>query len=137
MELNWIAIILATIVQFALGAIWYTFIFAKKWGEIHGFDKLPKETQNELASQMGPFYGGQLIFTILNTTVLAFVINALPNYSPYFLALLIWIGFILPTQYSDVIFGGTEGKWIPTKLAILSFASLLCILAAAFVLSLF
>ena len=45
-----------------------------------------------------------------------------------------WLGFVVPAQVSAVIFGGTEPKWVVTKLAIMSAASLLCLEAAAAVL---
>ena len=33
-----LAIILASIAEFIVGAIWYTPIFGNVWGKIHGFD---------------------------------------------------------------------------------------------------
>jgi Protein of unknown function (DUF1761) len=137
MEINWLGVAIATVVQFVIGAVWYTFIFGKIWGKIHGFDKLPKETQDKMAGQMGPYYGGQLIITIFISIVLEMLINYLPNLSPYFIAFLMWIGFIVPTQYSDVIFGGTDGEYIVQKLAILGAVSLICVLVAAGILSFF
>lgn len=139
MEINIsiLGVILATIAQFIIGAVWYSFLFGKLWGKIHGFDKLTPEVQKEMAGKMGPFYGGQLIVTVFTSVVLGLLINYLPNKSPFFLAFLVWIGFVVPTQYSDVIFGGTEGKWIVKKLLVLSAASLVCLLAAAGILNIF
>ena len=42
-----------------------------------------------------------------------------------------WIGFIVPTQVSAVIFGGTEKKWIVKKIAVQAGVALLCLEAAA------
>ena len=117
--------------------VWYSVPFGKVWGQIHGFDKLPKEKQKELASKMGPWYGLQLLVTVLTSVVLAMAIAALPETSPFVLSFLIWIGFVVPTQVSDVIFGGTEGRWIFTKIAILAFGSLACLWAAAFAIPFF
>lgn len=136
MEVNYGLIVLATIVQFAIGAIWYTLIFGKLWGKMHNFDTLPPETQKEMAAKMGPFYIGQFVTTLLTSFVLALLISYMSDKSPYMLAILFWLGFIIPTQYADVIFGGTEGKWIAPKLAVLAGASLMCVLAAAAILSL-
>lgn len=136
MEISILGIILATIAQFAVGAVWYSLLFGKIWGRIHGFDKLPKEVQKEMVSKMGPWYGVQFVVTVLTSVVLAYLIAWLPNKSPYLIAILVWIGFIVPTQVSDVIFGGTESKWIAKKLLVLAGASLACVLVAAAVLDL-
>jgi hypothetical protein len=77
----------------------------------------------------------QLLVTILTTVVLSVMINTIPVWSPYSLAFLIWLGFVVPAQVSAVIFGGTEPKWIPTKISLQSAASLLCLLSASFVIS--
>lgn len=37
-NLNWLHILVATIAYFALGAIWYSFLFQKKWVEYQGID---------------------------------------------------------------------------------------------------
>jgi hypothetical protein len=52
----------------------------------------------------------------------------------YVLAVVVWIGFVVPTQVSGVIFGGTDAKWIFPKIAIQAGGSLLCLVAAAFIL---
>jgi hypothetical protein len=136
MQLNYLAIILATVVDFVIGAIWYGPIFGKLWGKIHGFDKLPKETQQKLMQQMGPFYALQALVTLITVFVLALFISYLPLWNAYAMAGFFWIGFVVPTQFSAVIFGGTEGKWIAPKLALMAGASLLCLEAAAVILKL-
>lgn len=138
MQLNWLSILIATAVQFAIGAIWYSALFGKLWGKIHGFDKLPKDVQQKMMKEMGPFYGVQLVMTLISTIVLAIFIVYLPrNWNVYALAGFFWIGFIVPAQVSAVIFGGTEKKWIVKKISVQSGAALLCIEAAAIILHLF
>ena len=135
MEISIVGVILATIAQFAIGAIWYTFIFGKIWGKIHGFDALDKETQQAMMKQMGPLYGLQFLVTVFSSVVLAILIKNAPSLSPYTIAFSVWAGFIVPTQVSDAIFGGTKMEWLWQKLAILAGASLLCVLAAAWILT--
>ncbi len=135
MEIDYAAVAAASLAMFAVGAIWYMVLFAKQWGTIHGFDKLDKKTQKEMQSQMGPYYAAQVLVTIASAFVLAKLMAMLPNYSPYMLAILIWVGFVVPTQVSAVIFGGTEGKWIKQKLMIMKGESLAHLLVAAWVIS--
>ena len=137
MAINIWAVIAATVAQFVVGALWYTLLFGKLWGEIHGFDKLPKEVQDKMAKDIGPFYGLQLLVTVFSSVVLVILINNLPDFSPYYIGFLAWVGFILPAQFSAVIFGGTEGKWIFKKLAVQSAGALACTLLAVAVISLF
>lgn len=137
MQLNFVAIIVAGVVQFILGAVWYSFLFGKLWGEIHGFNKLPKEVQQKMMKEMGPFYGVQAIVTLITTVILALFITNLSAWNPYAMAGFFWIGFVVPTQVSAVIFGGTESKWIVKKIAVQAGASLICLEAAAAILHAF
>lgn len=136
MQLNYLAVIVATIVQFAIGFVWYGPIFGKLWGKIHGFDKLSKEVQQKLMKEMGPFYLLQALVTLVMAFVLVVFITYLPSWSAYILAGFLWIGFVVPTQVSSVIFGGTEGKWIFPKIAVQAGASLLSLEVAAAVIRL-
>ncbi|MEK7602920.1 MAG: DUF1761 domain-containing protein [Patescibacteria group bacterium] len=135
MEFSWIAVIVASIAMFVVGAIWYMPLFGKMWGEMFGFDKLDKKTQAKMQKEMGPYYALQMGVTFLTAAVLTKLVVLLPNYSAYTLAFLLWLGLIFPTQVSAVIFGGTEVKWIKRRILIMAGGSLLPLLAAAFVIS--
>lgn len=137
MEVNLWAVLAATVAMFAVGAFWYMVPFAKIWGEMHGFDKLSAKQQKEMQSKMGPFYGVQLLVTIVSAYVLAHFIVALPSVSPYELVGWLWLGFVLPTQVSAVIFGGTKPQYVAQKIAIMAGEALLHLVVAAWVISLF
>jgi len=136
MHLNYGAIILATVLQFIAGAIWYSLLFGKQWGKIHGFDKLPKETQQKMAKAMGPFYGVQALLTLITSFVLAMFIAYQPTWNAYAMAGFFWIGFVVPTQVSAVIFSNTERKFMFPKVAIQAGASIVCLEIAATILHL-
>lgn len=135
MEVNVWSVVVATIAMFVVGAIWYMGPFAKAWGEIHGFNKISKAKQKQMQAKMGPFYLAQILVTVLSAWVLAVFIALLPDQSPYSLALMIWLGFVLPPQVSGVIFGGTEPKFVIRKIAIMAGEALLHLEVAAFVIS--
>jgi len=137
MEINFVAVLAATVVMFAVGAFWYMVPFSKIWGEMHGFSKLSKEKQKEMQSQMGPYYGLQLLVTLISAFVLAHFIAAQPNVEWYKIASWLWLGFIVPTTVSGVVFGGTEGKYVMRKIVIMIGGSLVCTLTGAWVISLF
>lgn len=132
MQLNYFAILLATIGQFIVGAVWYSVFFGKLWGKIHGFDKLPKAVQQKMMKEMGPMYGVQFVVTLMTSFVLALFIAVLPaDWNPYGLAGFFWFGFVVPTTVSAAIFGGTENKWLVQKILVQIGASLLCLQTGA------
>ena len=135
MDLNYAEIIVASLAQFAFGAVWYTPVFGRLWGKIHGFDKVSKVEQRKMMKSMGPFLALQLVVTIVTTVVLSTLLqNYSGDVSAYGLAALLWLGFIVPTQVSAVVFGGTEPKWMVTKILIMAGGALGCIMIAAAVL---
>lgn len=133
MHTNYVAILLATVLQFAIGAIWFGPIFGNLWGKIHGFNTLPKATQQKMMKSMGPYYLLQAFVTLILSSVLYIFIVYQPTWNAYAMAAFFWIGFVVPTQVSAVIFGGTQPKWIVTKIALMAGASLLCLEVAAIV----
>jgi len=137
MDVNLLAVVAATAAMFAGGAVWYMALFGKQWGQIHDFDKLSKKEQDAARAQMGPYYGTQLAVTFLSAWVLAFLMGLLPQVEYYQLAFFLWLGFIVPTEVSAVLFGGTEGKWVLSKITISIGGSLVCTLIGAYVISLF
>ncbi len=134
-HINGIAVLVATITQFIVGAIWYTPLFGRVWGKIHGFEKHSQEEQTEMRRQMMPLLVMQFLMVGLNAFVLAYIVAALPSQSPYLLAGLMWVGFALPTQVSAVLFGGTEPRWIVKKIAIMAGGAFVCYMAAAAIIS--
>jgi len=127
------SILVATVLQFICGAIWYSALFGKLWGKIHGFDKLSKDIQQKMMQSMAPLYAIQLLVTVLTTYGLFVISSALPDHNIFTLAGLLWMSFMLPPQVSGVIFGGTESKWIVKKIAIQAGAALVCLEVAALV----
>jgi hypothetical protein len=86
---------------------------------------------------MAPWYGLQLLVTIISAYVLAVLISLMPEQSPYFVAFLVWLGFVVPTEVSAMIFGGAPDGYVWHKIGISVTEALLHLLAAAWVISLF
>lgn len=137
MEVNLTAVLVATVAMFVVGAVWYGVVFGKTWGKIHGFDKLSAKKQKEMQSKMALPYFGQLVVTFLTAWVLAFFMKEVPDLSIWTLAFYVWVGFMMPTQYGTIAFGGApEGK-ATVKFFISAAGSLACVLVGVWVLSLF
>lgn len=138
MELNYLAIFVATVLQFISGWVWYMPLFGKAWGAMHGYDQLSKEDQDKAQKEMGPQLGLQFLGTLIMTTVLALFVAGLPaEWDTYGVAGLLWLGFVVPTQMSAVMFGGTPKQWMLKKTAIMAGGSLVSLMIAAATLSAF
>lgn len=133
MSINYGAVLVAAVADFIIGAVWYMPIFGNLWGKIHGFDKLSKKEQDEARKSMGPWMVVQFAITVITALALAKLHVLLPSYSIYSLALVVWIGFVVPTQLAAIIFGGTEPKWIVQKALVMAGGSLACLQAAAWI----
>lgn len=132
MNINYTAVLVASVLQFVVGAVWYSVLFGKLWGKIHGFDKLSKAVQQKMMKSMGPMYAVQFLITLLTSYVLGLFVVSLPSeWHAFGAAGFIWLGFVFPTTVAAVIWGGTEGKWIVKKIAVQAGASLVCYQVAA------
>lgn len=138
MYINYVAVIVATVLQFIAGAVWYMPLFGKLWGKIHGFEMLTEEDKKKAGKDMMPYLVVQFIGTLVTTFVLAlFVMGLPPEWNVFGEAGFFWIGFVVPTQISAVIFGGTKKEWMLKKIGIMAGASFICFGIAATVLYLF
>lgn len=134
MTINYLAVLVASVAQFIIGAVWYMPLFGKTWGKIHGFETYSPAVQRQMQKKMLPLLVVQFIGTVVTTVVLAIFIAYLPlGWNVYALAGFFWIGFVVPTQVSAVIFGGTKPEWIVTKALIMAGGALLCLEAGAII----
>lgn len=133
MEINIWAVVAATVAMYVLGAIWFSALFGKQWGRIHGFDKLDKATQEQMMKAMGPTYALEAGMTVLRAWGIAYAFVNFGQESIYTLAFMLWLFFFLPVTVSSVVWGGTEPKWMGSKIAILVSNSLVSVLLGAWV----
>ncbi len=133
-DIHWLAILVATVVQFIIGAIWYMPLFGKLWGDIHGFDQHSPEAQAAMRKGMPPLLATQFVMTFITTFVFDLLLNGFPyDWNIFGLAAFYWLGFVMPTQVAGVIFGGTRPGWILKKIAVMAGGSLVCLEALALV----
>jgi len=132
MELNYAAIVVAAVVQFIVGAIWYMPLFGNAWGKIHGFDQVPPEKQKEMSKEMMPMLAVQFLMGLITAAVLGLFYASLPSeWHAFGMAGFFWLGFMMPTNVSAVIFGGTKPGSVMAKILISAGGSLACMMAAA------
>lgn len=133
-NVNWIAIIVATIINMILGFLWYGKpLFGKQWQQEQGWsDKEMKKKQSEMGSSS---YILMTIASILSAYVLSQVIaltGATTLGSGAAAGLWVWFGFVTTTQIGKVLWDGKSWKLfsIETGYSFVSYALMGMILVA-------
>ncbi|GAB2815802.1 DUF1761 domain-containing protein [Ferruginibacter profundus] len=71
-DINWLAVLVAGIAYWALGAVWYSkILFAKKWLE---YTKI-NPNDPEAKKGMGIMFGGSLVMMVLTATGLSILVH--------------------------------------------------------------
>lgn len=113
-EVNWVAILVAAIASMAIGFVWYSpMVLGKPWMKLKGYTE---ESLKAAQKEMGKLYGLSFVLALITAFVLSHVITLSENFYHYeriqtglTSAFWMWLGFIMPVQLTDQIFG--EKKW--------------------------
>jgi len=101
--INYLPILVSSVVGFGISSLWYSpILFGKEWMEAR------KISTNDIEKTKGIFrsYITQFIVTLVTFSVLAFIISMADVRSSTdgaFLGLLAWLGFIVPTSLSSLL----------------------------------
>lgn len=113
-EVNYLAILLASIASMVLGFLWYSpLLFGNQWMKLRGFTA---ESLKKAQKEMGPLYGVSFVVSLVTAYVLSHVMTLSGAYFGYpkitiglNTAFFMWIGFMMPVQLTATIFGSK--KW--------------------------
>jgi hypothetical protein len=93
-EINWLAVVVAAVVAFLVGGVWYQALFGKLWLKLHGYTP-----EQELAMKtLRPpplFFGGMIVSYFVLALMLALLISAMPEKTALggaALGVLVWLG---------------------------------------------
>ncbi len=75
-DLNLLAVLVAALATFFLGALWYTALFGKLWISLHGYSE---EKVKEMQAKLSPavFFGGMIGSYLLAALVVALLVVGL------------------------------------------------------------
>jgi Protein of unknown function (DUF1761) len=134
--LNWTLIVIMTVACFVLGAVWHGPLFGKLWMRIHhGKDSFNAKEMAEATKGMWKLMVTESVATGLMVISIACLVRAIPSMPGWQIALMVWVGFVLPTMTSTVIWGADTKKYMATKIAVSSICRLIGLLATGYVLS--
>ena len=135
MTLNWIAIIILSIAQFAVGSLWFGPLFGKTWMKIHHKTTLTKAQEQEMMKGMRKLMLTEFVASLLITIALACLVAAIPTMPGRKVGLMVWVGFVLPMTASNIIRGNDDRKWMPMKIALAAGYRLISLVAIGYTLS--
>lgn len=107
--MNLAPIVVATIANMALGFLWYSpYLFGTQWIKFMG---LTEKSMKEAKKKMGPIYGLATLGALVMAYVLALVLsqlNIMTMEKALQIVFWLWLGFVMPVQLTEVIFGGKK-----------------------------
>jgi hypothetical protein len=132
-------VLTVTIVQIILGSVWYSpVLFGKVWMKINGVANKSAKEIKEMQKQMLPAYGLQFLATFITNFALVFMLSSfgVDNLIGLFLISgILWAGFIMPTQASEVLWGNLSNKMKLQKFLISTSYQFICIAIATYIYS--
>ncbi len=125
-----------SVLAFIISAVWYSpVMFGKTWMKIMGDKKFTKEEMLEAQKKMIPFYVLQFFLSVTTFFVLysniryTGALGAAGIWYSFFM----WLGYVMPTAVSAVIWGNTERKYWCKQIAIVIGSQLIVMLIAGYV----
>ena len=109
-SVNYLAVFVATITSFIVGALWYGPLFGKQWMKLEGFTP---ESMKSIKLKLGHAMGLGFVSTLIMVCVLAhFAIawGAEGVMGAFQLTFWVWIGFIVTTLAGSVLWEGKSAK---------------------------
>lgn len=108
-EVNYVAVLVASIISMVVGFVWYSpMVLGKPWMKERGFTK---ESLKKAQKEMGKLYAISFVVSLITAYVLYHVTVMSMNYFHYdklstglISAFWMWFGFVMPVQVTNTIF---------------------------------
>lgn len=101
-ELNWLAVLVAGVMGFVVGGIWYGPLMGRKWMAAVGLSEADIQK-----GHMPTIYGLAFVFSFLASALLAWIFAAFPQLDftgKVVLAAAVALGFIVPAMGTNYLF---------------------------------
>lgn len=101
LHFNLLAVLVAAVIQWILGALWYSLFFAKPWMALTGHTP-GERPKGAVASMIGSFFGGLILcFMLAHVIIWA---NATSIDHGAFAGFVCWVGFIAVPLCSETLY---------------------------------
>lgn len=108
-NVNLIGVIVAAVASMVVGFIWYGPLFGKPWAKLMGWNAAHMEKAKNDKAGMMKTYGMSFVGSIFMAFVLSMLIGLTGKVTMMdgvMLGFWSWLGFVMPVQMTDVLFGG-------------------------------
>ncbi len=114
-QVNYVAVLIAAVASMAVGFAWYSkALFGKQWMKLKGYTA---ESLKKAQKEMGKLYGLSFVLALITAYVLFHIMTFSKHYYGYSnlvtglsSAFWVWVGFVMPVQLTDQIFGDKNWK---------------------------
>jgi len=107
LHLNYLAILVAAIFQWILGALWYSLIFGKQWKALVGHKEGAKQSSMVLG-MIASFVGGLILSFALAHVVQWSEASNFPWGT--FIGFVCWLGFVAPLLFAQTLYENRSFK---------------------------
>lgn len=94
MTINYLAVLICSILSMVVGGIWYGPLFGKQWMKVIG---VTEKNSKVMQQSVGHLYLIQFLLTLFQLIVLAYYVNGWTDVSGLTNTMWIWAAFIVPT----------------------------------------
>ena len=109
-DINLVAVVLAAVANMVLGAVWYSPpVFGKAWMDLAG---VTTQKIKDAEPHVWKYYFLGFVNSVIMALVLAYllVLTAASLTTGFFIAFLVWIGFVATISMNAVMWGGRAKK---------------------------
>lgn len=107
-DVNWVAVVVAAIVNMVVGAVWYSKpVFAKQWAALVG------RKMNDVQKNAGQGYAILAASALVQAWILSYFVQysqANTAYKGAVVGFWLWVGFVAITQGLNTVFAGSRKK---------------------------
>ena len=107
LHLNHLAILVAAILQWIIGALWYSLIFGKLWKSLVGQKQGPTAF-SAIVAMTSSFIGGLVLSFVLAHIIIWAEATTFPWGS--FIGFMCWLGFVVPLLLAQTLYEGRSFK---------------------------
>ncbi len=108
-KINFIAVLAVVAINFILGFVWYTALFAKSWTKEMGYDPNMRPDKKTMLKGMALMIFGNFLFVWVLAWTMAgwqFIPNAKemgPMVNGVNSAIFLWLGFFVPVHFRGIV----------------------------------
>lgn len=114
-EINYLAVLVCSILAMVLGYLWYGPFFGEKWMKITGADQNDLETRKKMQRNAGFLYFIQFLMTLFQVWILAYYIVGWQGASGLENSLWIWAAFVMPVVAGSAMWNNDSKQVSKTR----------------------